>query len=81
MTNLGENFQISPLCITNYLYLLTIQVGEDLMDIVDLEKTSTTYTDYKLPSGILRQFGSFGDAFVLYLHNALITEAKFYYKS
>ena len=60
------------------------QTGEDLKDLVNLESrtaSSVFYTDYTLDNGdTLRQFGRYGDAFMLYLSKAFIVKGEFRFK-
>jgi hypothetical protein len=56
--------------------------GEDLLDIIDLEKRSSSsaalHHDFKIPSGTLRQFGRNGDyAFAVYPDNRILAKSVF----
>ena len=55
------------------------KAGEDLLDIIDLERRSSTlHHDYKIPGGTLRQFGRHGDyAFMIYPQNRVMAKAVF----
>ncbi|CAG7731791.1 unnamed protein product [Allacma fusca] len=60
------------------------QAGEDLKDLIDLEtRVQSVFTaDYTLENGdVLRQFGRFGDAFIVYLSKQFIVNAEFNFKT